>query len=167
MALLNILRYPDARLHKLASPVTVFDESLKSLVRDLAETMYAAPGVGLAATQVDVHKQVIVVDVSDRRDSLVVLVNPEIVEASGVSDIEEGCLSVPGVYDVVERAERVKVRAYDQNGNPFTLEAQGLLAVCIQHEMDHLKGKVFVEYLSQLKQQRVRARLAKQLRKSA
>jgi peptide deformylase len=167
MALLNILRYPDARLHKVAAPVTVFDESLKNLVRDLAETMYAAPGVGLAAAQVDVHKQVIVVDVSERRDSLVVLVNPEIVEASGVSDIEEGCLSVPGVYDIVERAERVKVRACDQNSNPFTLEAQGLLAVCIQHEMDHLKGKVFVEYLSQLKQQRVRARLAKQLRKSA
>jgi len=167
MALLNILRYPDARLHKLAARVTVFDESLKNLVRDLAETMYAAPGLGLAATQVDVHKQVIVVDVSERRDSLVMLVNPKIVEACGVSDIEEGCLSVPGVYDIVERAERVKVRAYDQNGNPFTLEAQGLLAVCIQHEMDHLKGKVFVEYLSQLKQQRVRARLAKQLRKSA
>ncbi len=167
MALLNILRYPDARLHKIAVPVTVFDVSLKNLVRDLAETMYAAPGVGLAATQVDVHKQVIAVDVSERRDSLVVLVNPEIVEASGVSDIEEGCLSVPGVYDIVERAERVKVRAYDQNGNPFTLEAQGLLAVCIQHEMDHLQGKVFVEHLSQLKQQRVRARLAKQLRKSA
>jgi peptide deformylase len=167
MPLLNILRYPDARLHKIAAPVTVFDESLKNLVRDLAETMYSAPGVGLAATQVDVHKRVIVVDVSERRDSLVVLVNPEIVEASGVSDIEEGCLSVPGVYDIVERAERVKVRAYDQNGNPFTLEAQGLLAVCIQHEMDHLQGKVFVEYLSQLKQQRVRARLAKQLRKSA
>lgn len=167
MPLLNIVRYPDARLHKVAAPVTVFDESLKNLVRDLAETMYAAPGVGLAATQVDVHKQVIVLDVSERRDSLVVLVNPKIVEASGVSDIEEGCLSVPGVYDIVERAERVKVRAYDQNGNPFTLEAQGLLAVCIQHEMDHLKGKVFVEYLSQLKQQRVRARLAKQLRKSA
>ena len=167
MALLNILRYPDARLHKSASPVTVFDDALKNLVRDLAETMYAAPGVGLAATQVDVHKQVIVVDVSDRRDSLVVLVNPEILEASGVSDNEEGCLSVPGVYDVVERAERVKVRAHDQNGNTFTLEAQGLLAVCIQHEMDHLKGKVFVEYLSQLKQQRVRARLAKLLRKSA
>ena len=167
MALLNILRYPDARLHKSASPVTVFDDVLKNLVRDLAETMYAAHGVGLAASQVDVHKEVIVVDVSDRRDSLVVLVNPEILEASGVSDIEEGCLSVPGVYDVVERAERVKVRAYDQNGNTFTLEAQGLLAVCIQHEMDHLKGKVFVEYLSQLKQQRVRARLAKQLRKSA
>ena len=167
MALLNILRYPDARLHKISAPVTAFDESLKYLVRDLAETMYAAPGVGLAATQVDVHKQVIVLDVSERRDALVVLVNPEIVEASGVSDIEEGCLSVPGVYDIVARAERVKVRASDPNGNPFTLEAQGLLAVCIQHEMDHLKGKVFVEYLSQLKQQRVRARLAKQLRKSA
>jgi peptide deformylase len=167
MPLLNILRYPDARLHKVAAPVTVFDESLKQLVRDMAETMYAAPGVGLAATQVDVHKQVIVLDVSERHDSLVVLVNPEIVEATGVSDIEEGCLSVPGVYDIVERAERVKVRAYDQNGNAFTLEAQGLLAVCIQHEMDHLKGKVFVEYLSQLKQQRVRAKLAKQLRKSA
>jgi peptide deformylase len=167
MALLNILRYPDARLHKISAPVTAFDESLKNLVRDLAETMYAAPGVGLAATQVDVHKRVIVLDVSERRDALVVLVNPEIVEASGVSDIEEGCLSVPGVYDIVERAERVKVRASDPNGNPFTLEAQGLLAVCIQHEMDHLKGKVFVEYLSQLKQQRVRARLAKQLRKSA
>jgi peptide deformylase len=167
MPLLNILRYPDARLHKVASPVTVFDDSLKNLVRDMTETMYAAPGVGLAATQVDVHKQVIVLDVSERHDSLVVLVNPEIVETTGVSDIEEGCLSVPGVYDIVERAERVKVRAYDQNGNPFTLEAQGLLAVCIQHEMDHLKGKVFVEYLSQLKQQRVRAKLAKQLRKSA
>jgi peptide deformylase len=167
MALLNILRYPDARLHKTAAPVTVFDESLKKLIRDMAETMYAAPGIGLAATQVDVYKQVIVIDVSERRDSLVVLVNPEIVDASGVSDIEEGCLSVPGVYDTVERAERVKVRAYDQSGNPFTLEAQGLLAVCIQHEMDHLKGKVFVEYLSQLKQQRVRAKLAKQLRKSA
>ncbi len=167
MALLNILLYPDTRLHKVAAPVTVFDATLKHLVRDLAETMYSAPGLGLAATQVDVHKEVIVVDVSERRDSLVVLVNPEIVEASGVSDIEEGCLSVPGVYEIVERAERVKVRACDQNGNPVTLEAQGLLAVCIQHEMDHLKGKVFVEYLSQLKQQRVRARLAKQLRKSA
>ena len=167
MALLNILRYPDARLHKLAAPVTVFDQSLKRLVADMAETMYAAPGIGLAATQVDVHKQLIVIDVSERRDSPVVLINPEIVDASGVSDIEEGCLSVPGIYDTLERAERVKVRAFDQNGNPFTLEAQGLLAVCIQHEMDHLKGKVFVESLSQLKQQRIRARLAKQLRKSA
>jgi len=167
MALLNILRYPDARLHKVAAPVTVFDESLKRLVADMAETMYAAPGIGLAATQVDVHKQVIVIDVSERRDSLVVLINPEILDASGVSDIEEGCLSVPTIYDTLERAERVKVRAYDRNGNAFTLEAQGLLAVCIQHEMDHLVGKVFVESLSQLKQQRIRARLAKQLRKSA
>src|SRR5881392_1383758 len=164
MALLSILRYPDARLHKVAAPVTVFDGSLKKLVADMTETMYTAPGIGLAATQVDVHKQVIVVDVSERRDSLVVLVNPEIVEATGVSDIEEGCLSVPGIYELVERAERVKVRAHDQNGNAFTLEAQGLLAVCIQHEMDHLKGKVFVENLSQLKQQRIRAKLAKQLR---
>jgi peptide deformylase len=167
MALLNILRYPDARLHKAAAPITVFDDGLKRLVQDMAETMYAAPGIGLAATQVDVHKQVIVIDASERRDSLIVLVNPEIVEATGVSDIEEGCLSVPGIYELVERAERVKVRAYDQSGNALTLEAQGLLAVCIQHEMDHLQGKVFVEYLSQLKQQRIRARLAKQLRKSA
>ena len=167
MPILNILRYPDARLHKLAAPVTVFDEALKKLVVDMADTMYAAPGIGLAATQVDVHKQVIVIDASDRHDSLVVLVNPEIVEATGESDIEEGCLSVPGIYELVQRAERVKVRAHDQNGKAFTLEAQGLLAVCIQHEMDHLQGKVFVENLSQLKQQRIRAKLAKQLRKSA
>ncbi|HEV2430249.1 MAG TPA: peptide deformylase [Burkholderiales bacterium] len=167
MSRLNILRYPDARLHKAAAPVTVFDDSLRKLVADMVETMYAAPGIGLAAIQVDVAKQVIVVDVSERRDSLVVLVNPEILEATGVSDIEEGCLSVPGIYELVERAERVKVRAHDQSGKPFTLEAQGLLAVCIQHEMDHLKGKVFVEHLSQLKQQRIRAKLAKQLRKSA
>jgi peptide deformylase len=167
MAILNILRYPDARLHKVAAPVTVFDDALKKLVADMTDTMYAAPGIGLAATQVDVHKQVIVVDVSERHDSLVVLVNPEIVESSGESDIEEGCLSVPGIYELVARAERVKVRAYDQNGKAFTLEAQGLLAVCIQHEMDHLQGKVFVEHLSQLKQQRIRAKIAKQLRKTA
>ena len=167
MATLNILRYPDARLHKVALPVTVFDELLRVLVRDMTETMYTAPGVGLAATQVDVHKQVIVVDVSERRDSPVVLVNPEVVEASGVSDIAEGCLSVPGIYETVERAERVRVRAYDQSGKSFTLEAQGLLSVCIQHEMDHLRGKVFVEYLSLLKQQRIRGKLTKQLRKSA
>jgi peptide deformylase len=167
MSILNILRYPDARLHKAAAPVTVFDAALKKLAADLAETMYAAPGVGLAASQVDVHKRVIVVDVSERRDSLITLVNPEIIERHGESDIEEGCLSVPGIYDTVPRAERVKVRAWDANGKSFILEAQGLLAVCIQHEMDHLDGKVFVEYLSQLKQTRVRARLAKQLRKSA
>src|SRR5512134_1222211 len=167
MALLPILRYPDPRLHKTAAPVPKVDDAIRKLAADMAETMYAAPGIGLAATQVDVHKRLIVVDVSERRDSLVVLVNPEILEATGVSDIEEGCLSVPGIYELVERAERVKVRAHDQNGNPFTLEAQGLLAVCIQHEMDHLKGKIFVEHLSQLKQQRIRAKLAKQLRKSA
>ena len=167
MSILNILRYPDARLHKIAAPVTVFDAFLRKLANDLAETMYAAPGVGLSASQVDVHKQLIVVDVSERRDSLITLVNPEIIEGYGESDIEEGCLSVPGIYDTVPRAERVKVRAWDANGKAFILEAQGLLAVCIQHEMDHLKGKVFVEYLSQLKQTRVRARLAKQLRKSA
>jgi len=167
MALLNILRYPDARLHKVAAPVTVFDDNLKKLVAGMAETMYAAPGIGLSATQVDVHRQVIVVDVSERRDSLVALVNPEIVERWGVSDIEEGCLSVPGIYDIVERADRIRVRAYDPNGNALTMEAQGLLAVCIQHEMDHLRGKVFVEYLSPLKQQRIRVRLAKQLRRSA
>src|SRR5213080_5515291 len=167
MSQLPILEYPDPRLRKVAAPVPAVTPEVQKLVRDMAETMYAAPGIGLAATQVDVHKRVIVVDVSERRDSLVVLVNPEIMEAVGVSDIEEGCLSVPSIYELVERAERVKVRAYDQNGNPFTLEAQGLLAVCIQHEMDHLKGKVFVEHLSQLKQQRIRAKLAKQLRKSA
>src|SRR5438067_4441324 len=146
MAILNILRYPDARLHKVAAPVTVFDESLKKLVADMAETMYAAPGIGLAATQVDVHKRVIVVDVSERRDSLVVLVNPEILEATGESDIEERCLSVPGIYELVPRAERVKVRAYDQNANPSTLQAQGLLALRSKHQMDHLHGKVFAEH---------------------
>src|SRR5258708_19488401 len=129
----------------------------------MTDTMYASTGVGLAATKVNIHKQVSVGDVSERRDSLVVLVNPEIVEATGISDIEEGCLSVPGIYELVERAERVKVRAHDQNGNAFTLEAQGLLAVCIQHELDHLKGKVFVEHLSQLKQQPIRPRLPKHL----
>jgi len=167
MALLNILRYPDARLHKLAAPVTVFDDGLRKLVADMAETMYAAPGIGLAATQVDVHKQVIVVDVSERRDSLVVLVNPEIVEAIGESDIEEGCLSVPGIYELVPRAERVKVRAYDQNGKAFTLDVQGLLAVCIQHECDHLNGKLFVDYLSNLKRERIKKKLEKQHRQRA
>src|ERR1700709_2047040 len=145
MALLTILRYPDARLHKVATAVTVFDDGLKKLVADMAETMYAAPGIGLAATQVDVHKQIIVVDVSERRDSLVVLVNPEIVEATGRSEIELGCLWGPGASELVERAERVKVRAYDQNGTALTLESQALVSLCIHPELDHLKGKVFVE----------------------
>ena len=167
MALLNILRYPDARLHKLASPVTVFDESLKNLVRDLAATMYAAPGVGLAATQVDVHKQVIVIDASENRNELLALINPEIVSREGVQYCEEGCLSIPGIYEPVERAERVTVRALGLDGKPFTLVAEKVLAVCIQHEMDHLEGKIFVDYLSRLKQQRIKAKLQKQFRKTA
>jgi peptide deformylase len=161
MALLPILRYPDPRLHKVASPVTVFDEGLRTLVRDMAETMYAAPGVGLAATQVNVHKQVIVIDVSETHDELRVLINPRILQADGIQVCEEGCLSVPGIYEEVERAEHVVVEAEDENGATFKLEAEDLLAVCIQHEMDHLKGKVFVEYLSRLKQSRIKSRLVK------
>ena len=167
MALLNILRYPDPRLYTVAKPVGKVDDAIRRLVRDMAETMYAAPGIGLAATQVDVHKRVIVIDVSDARDQLVVLINPEIVWREGEKECEEGCLSVPGVYDVVKRAERVGVRALDAEGRPFELAAEGLLAVCVQHEIDHLEGKVFVDYLSRLKQTRIRARLQKQLRKTA
>jgi len=161
MALLHILEYPDPRLKKVASPVTSFTPEIVRLVRDMAETMYAAPGVGLAATQVDVHKQIVLVDISDTRDDLKVLINPEIVSAEGESEFEEGCLSVPGYYDKVVRAARVTVRARNERGEKVELAADGLLAVCIQHEMDHLLGKVFVEYLSPLK----RARLAAKLRK--
>jgi peptide deformylase len=165
MALLNILRYPDPRLHKVAKPVTVFDDRLKKLAADMAETMYEAPGVGLAATQIDVHQQLIVIDTSETRDDLLVFINPEIVWASPEKQLyEEGCLSVPGVYDGVERPARVKVRALDLDGKPFELEADGLLAVCIQHEMDHLKGKVFVEYLSPLKRNRIKTKMAKEER---
>jgi peptide deformylase len=167
MAVLNILRYPDPRLHKVAAPVEQVDDSVRRLVRDMAETMYAAPGIGLAATQVDVHKRVIVIDVSDARDQLLALINPEIAARDGQQECEEGCLSVPGVYDIVKRAEKVKVRALNAAGEPFELEAEGLLAVCIQHEMDHLEGKVFVEYLSRLKQARIRAKMQKQERRSA
>jgi len=162
MALLPILRYPDPRLHKVASPVTMFDDSLRALVRDMAQTMYEAPGVGLAATQVNVHKQVIVIDVSETHDELRVLINPRILQADGVQVCEEGCLSVPGIYEEVERAEHVVVEAEDEFGKTFRLEADELLAVCIQHEMDHLKGKVFVEYLSRLKQTRIKSRLVKE-----
>jgi len=167
MALLNILEYPDPRLRKVAAPVAAVTPEIQKLVRDMAETMYAAPGIGLAATQVDVHRRVIVLDVSDARDQLLVLINPEIVTLEGEQECEEGCLSVPGVYDVVKRAEKVKVRALDGAGQPFELLAEGLLAVCIQHEMDHLEGKVFVEYLSRLKQSRIRSKLQKQERQSA
>src|SRR5690349_6377382 len=167
MAAQNILRYPDARLYKQAAPVTEVDEGIRTLVRDMAETMYAAPGIGLAATQVDVHKCVIVIDTYEARDSLLVLINPEIVSREGLQFCEEGCLSLPGIYEPVERSERITVRALDRDGKPFTLVADKLLAICVQHEMDHLEGKVFVEYLSRLKQQRIKAKLQKQLRKSA
>jgi peptide deformylase len=167
MALLPILEYPDPRLKRIAAPVTSFDASLKKLVADMAETMYDAPGIGLAATQVDVHKRVIVIDVSPDKSDLKVIVNPEITAASGETLGEEGCLSVPEYYDKVTRAERVTLQAQDAEGKPYTLEADGLLAVCIQHEMDHLKGKVFVEHLSQLKQMRVKTKMNKRHREQA
>ncbi len=167
MALLDILRYPDPKLYRKAVPVLEVDESVRALVRNMAETMYAAPGVGLAATQVDVNQRVIVIDASETRDELLVLINPEIVSSEGVQYREEGCLSVPGIYEPVERAERVTVRALGLDGGSFTVVAEKLLAVCIQHEMDHLEGKVFVDYLSRLKQQRIKAKLQKQLRKTA
>lgn len=167
MALLTILLHPDPRLYTKATRVTTVDATIRALVSDMAETMYAAPGIGLAATQVDVHKQVIVIDASETRDRLLVLINPEISSHEGSQYLEEGCLSVPGIYEPVERAERVRVRALGVDGRPFTLDAEKLLAVCIQHEIDHLEGKVFVDYLSRLKQQRIRAKLEKQQRKSA
>ena len=165
MAILNILRYPDPRLHKVAKPVTVFDERLEQLVADMAETMYDAPGIGLAASQVDVHEQLLVIDITETKDALVTYINPEIIWASDEKQVyDEGCLSVPGVYDGVERHARIKVRALDVKGQPFEVEADGLLAVCIQHEMDHLLGKVFVEYLSPLKRNRIKGKLLKQQR---
>ncbi len=164
MALRDILRYPDPRLRKKALPVACVDTEIQSLIRDMAETMYKAPGIGLAATQVDVAKRVIVIDISSDRKDLKVFVNPVITERSGVFGVEEGCLSVPGIFEEVERAQKVTVRAQDQQGTPFELVAEDLLAVCIQHEIDHLDGKVFVDYLSRLKQQRIRKKLEKQQR---
>ena len=165
MALLKILRYPDPRLHKVAQPVTEFGERLAKLVADMAETMYDAPGVGLAATQVDVHERVVVIDTSETHDELLVFVNPEVTWASDEKQVyDEGCLSVPGIYDGVERPARVKVRAQNAKGEVFELDCEGLLAVCIQHEMDHLMGKVFVEYLSPLKRNRIKAKLQKEER---
>ena len=159
--ILNILEYPDPRLKRVAAPVPTFGPDIQRLVRDMAETMHAAPGIGLAATQVDVHKRIIVIDISEARDDLRVFINPEILEAEGEAECEEGCLSVPGYYDKVTRAARIRVRAQDEFGKAYELAADGLLAVCIQHEMDHLVGKIFVEYLSPLK----RARLASKLKK--
>ncbi|GGP22243.1 peptide deformylase [Silvimonas iriomotensis] len=165
MAILNILHYPDERLHTIAKPVTVFDAKLQQLVDDMAETMYAAPGIGLAATQVNVHERLIVIDISESKDDLLVLINPRILEMDGKVKSEEGCLSVPGIYEEVDRAEHVKISALDQSGKEFELEADGLLAICIQHEMDHLEGKVFVEKLSRLKLNRIVQKLKKNERK--
>ncbi len=167
MALLPILRYPDPRLHTRAAPVREVTDAIRKLIADMAETMYEAPGIGLAATQVDVHKRVVVIDVSEDKSGLLALINPEIIARSGEQVCEEGCLSVPGIYDKVSRSEKVTVRALNQKGESFDLEAEGLLAVCIQHEIDHLDGKVFVEYLSQLKQTRIKGKLAKKARITA
>ena len=164
MALLQILEYPDPRLRKVAAPVAAVTPDIERLIRDMADTMYAAPGVGLAATQVDVHKRIVVIDVSETRDDLRVFVNPEIVAAEGEAECEEGCLSVPGYYDRVRRPARVRVRALDAHGVPFELDAEGMLAVCIQHETEHLQGKIFVDHLSPLKRSRLAARLRKKQR---
>jgi peptide deformylase len=162
MTVRDILHFPDRRLHQVAKPVAVVDDRIRQLVADMAETMYSAPGIGLAATQIDVHERVIVIDVSEERDELRVFINPQILDSSSDSKVfEEGCLSVPGFYAEVERPDRVRVKALDEHGREFTIDAEGLLSVCIQHEIDHLKGRVFVEYLSRLKQTRLRARLAK------
>ena len=167
MPLRPILRFPDPRLKTVAARVEKIDDSIRCLAQDLAETMYEAPGIGLAATQVDVHQRVIVIDASEARDQLLVLINPELLDRDGVQIGEEGCLSVPGIYDKVERAEHVVVRYLDLEGKSKTISANGLLAVCLQHEMDHLQGQVFVEHLSLLKQNRIKAKLAKQSRITA
>ena len=167
MPLLPILRFPDPRLKTAATPVASIDDNIRRLTRDMAETMYEAPGIGLAATQVDVHKQVIVIDASETHDQLLILINPQLVESDGLQTCEEGCLSVPGIYDKVERAEHVVVRYLDLEGKEQTISAEGLLAVCLQHEVDHLQGKVFVDHLSPLKQSRIKSKLAKQARVTA
>jgi peptide deformylase len=164
MALLPILHYPDPRLHKVAAPVPAVDDRIRQLIHNMAETMYAAPGIGLAASQVDVHERVLIIDISEARNELQAFVNPQIIEASGEAECEEGCLSVPGIFEKVRRAEHIRVRALNAQGEEFILDAEGLLAVCIQHEIDHLDGKVFVEYLSRLKQRRIVAKLKKQQR---
>lgn len=166
MAILKILCYPDERLHTVAKPVIEVNDRIRQLVDDMAETMYAAPGIGLAATQVNVHQQVVVIDVSEDKNQLLTLINPVITSSKGSNVHEEGCLSVPGIFDTVTRAERVTVRALNREGKSFTMDAEGLLAVCIQHEIDHLKGKVFVEYLSKLKQTRIKTKLKKHQRET-
>jgi peptide deformylase len=164
MAILDILHFPDKRLRTVAKPVKEVDESIRKLVDDMFETMYLAPGIGLAATQVNVHQQIIVIDVSENKDQPLCLINPEIIAEEGTESCDEGCLSVPDIYEKVERAEKVTVKAMDQNGDEYTLQADEMLSVCIQHEIDHLKGKLFVDYLSPLKLQRIKKRLLKQQR---
>ncbi len=166
MAILEILHYPDKRLRTVAEPVDVVDDSIRTLVDDMLETMYTAPGIGLAATQVNVHKRVLVMDLSEDRNEPLCLINPEIINSEGVEQTEEGCLSVPDIYETVERAERVTVKAQGKDGKEFTLETDGLLAVCIQHEMDHLLGNLFVDYLSPLKQMRVKKKIQKARRQA-
>jgi peptide deformylase len=167
MAILDILHFPDPRLRNKAKPVTQVDDSIRRLVDDMLETMYQAPGIGLAATQVNVAKRVVVIDLSEEKNEPLCLINPEILEKEGVGQIEEGCLSVPGVYESVNRADRIRFRALDRDGIPFEEEAEGLLAVCVQHELDHLDGKLFVDYLSSLKRQRIRKKLEKESRQQA
>ena len=162
MAILNILHYPDERLRTVAQPVSEVTEEIQQLTDNMLETMYDAPGIGLAATQVNVHQRIIVMDISEEKNQPLVLVNPEIVEKDGEQEFDEGCLSVPGIYETVQRAEHIKLRALNREGEEFEMEADGLLAVCIQHEMDHLMGKLFVDYLSNLKRQRIRKKLQKQ-----
>jgi peptide deformylase len=162
MALLNILHFPDERLRTIAQPVEEVDDGVRKLIDDMFETMYAAPGIGLAATQVDVHQRIITIDISEEKNSPLCLINPEIIERDGVQTYDEGCLSVPGFYETVERSNHIKVRALDRDGQRFELEAEGLLAVCIQHEMDHLQGKLFVDYLSEMKRTRIKKKLVKQ-----
>lgn len=164
MAILDILNYPDPRLYTVAKPVAAVDSKIQRLIDDMAETMYAAPGIGLAATQVDVHQQIIVIDISESKNKLQVFINPIIKTKNGSQEYEEGCLSVPGIYENVTRAESVVVEALDRDGKPFTIEADALMAVCIQHEMDHLLGKVFVQYLSLLKQSRIKTKMQKRQR---
>ncbi len=167
MSVLQILHYPDERLRKIAAPVKEVNSEIQRIVDDMFETMYAEEGIGLAATQVDVHEQIIVIDVSESRDQRLVLINPELLEKSGETGIEEGCLSIPEQRALIPRAERVKIRALDQDGKPFELDANDLLAICIQHEMDHLIGKLFVDYLSPLKRQRIRQKLEKMAKLNA
>jgi len=166
MALLNILQYPDERLHIVAKPVEIFDDRLQTLIDDMAETMYEAPGIGLAATQVNQHIRMLIIDLSETKDQLQVFINPEMIEMDGQTTCEEGCLSVPGIYETVDRAERVAVRAQDRHGQFFEIKADGLLAICLQHEIDHLNGRVFVEKLSRLKLNRIVQRLKKNRNKT-